>query len=72
MWTASEEKGDGKMDIKGGLEKFSAATAGDWQQGTAGAGFTDMAKGRVQMGGAESLLLGVAILFCLFMALKGR
>lgn len=56
------------MDIK----KFTEATAKDWQQATAPVGFTDMAKGRVEMAGPESILLVLAILFCLFMALWGR
>lgn len=59
------------MDVKGGLEKFTAATANEWT-GTTGAGFTDIAGGRVQMAGPESILLVVAILFCLVMALRGR
>ena len=59
------------MDIQGGIEKFTAATAGDWSQST-GAGFTDITGERVQMAGPESILLVVAILFCLLMTLKGR
>lgn len=60
------------MDTKNGLEKFVEATAGDWQQATAPVGFTDMAKERVEMAGAESILLLLAILFCLVMAIRGR
>lgn len=59
------------MDIQDGLEKFTAATAGDWRE-TASVGFTDITGGRVQMAGPESILLVVAILFCLVMALRGR
>jgi hypothetical protein len=66
------------MDIKGGIEKFTAATIGDWQTPTAPVTFAEMTntptgKDYTSVKADGTSVIGI-IVICIFlwMALRGR